>query len=187
MSDMDKAIKHLSEEALAIAGKAEHKKSILDGCPPFHKKVLETCLGVETPKPKIDLDLPIQSVSVPSQHVRLLTKQINLDGCNAALISVGHDRLELEGLYLLDPVTGTGRGVRTNCTEEFQNIPEIKESVQYINYYGNGRASEDVFESFDTLDDADQSNIFYSRDCCIRLVVKNTDGVFSASAEVMFQ
>jgi hypothetical protein len=137
-------------------------------------------------KPGIDLDKPLQLQAWVDRTVRLLTKHLCLDDKQGALVAVTCLNEDIEELYVVNAVTGIGIEMRTNYHGQFRNVPTVTEEVLYLNYYGNGKDGN-VLECFDTRMEAEENNLFYSRDCCVKLFVKSVDGVWSADATIVSQ
>ncbi len=160
------------------------------------KSTPDTCCNGQQVKNVIDLSRPIQYADWPGCEVRVLTEKYeNALGHKGALVACKNPKLASgeEALFIIDLRSGVGVNARlTDVRVQFKNGPEVFEDSAYINYYKNsnksgGSGALNVVEAFDTRHEADDSNLFFSRDCCVKLSVKQTDGVWTASATVEAQ
>ena len=177
--------------------------------PPYKKEDLDKCCGTWTPGPivadasccagaqedAIDCEKPISVLQSrtgkPSKsQVRLLARGVRCISYPGHTCLVAVTGANADILVYVNPRTGEGRSVRHGVRWKFCNTPELpvnRTEVVYLNLYSNPDPNNLVIESFDTRKQADDGNIFVSRDCCIKLTAARTDGVWSTAATIESQ
>jgi len=100
------------------------------------------------------------------------------------LVSVAATKRDI--LVYVNPATGEGRSAKNDFRYLFRNVPERVEVVSFINVYHNGPKNPDLLAPWDTKDEADENNIFSSRDCCVKLTAtKQPSGSWTAYAYIV--
>jgi hypothetical protein len=139
--------------------------------------------AASAPGAAIDWDKPLEvvrngSTASPSP-VRVLARGVvsvnEHQECTTLVAVTPSGRSDI--LIRVDPRTGVGYSVKFGVKYTFRNIEERQEVVSYANIYCNGRGTAgDVVEVFPSWKEANDQNLFGSRDCCVRLHVSKEPG-----------
>jgi hypothetical protein len=148
--------------------------------------------GKYTPESKkIDWEQPLEGVGRSKGFfVRLLARGVNMPVLPGKGNLVSVNRAGGRDLLVLVDDLGQGRSIRHPSIQyTFRNVvvPQVRVLPPiFLNVYDNS-ATDGVIEIFDTRKQADDSNLFQSRDFCLRIDATKTDGVWTATSTIEAQ
>lgn len=132
----------------------------------------QQCCCKQTAEPKLDFTRPIETQD--GRPVRVVAHGFKVCATHAEGMLVSVKLGAVDVLYIIPDDSTIGYGYTTGCRKQFRNAPLIETTEAFINFYDNGK-EDAVWEGYDTLKEANDSNIFGSRSCVIHIKMRRAD------------